>query len=206
MRPSDDQNAARCVGRNSERFRHRTSQATAFGGTALRSALRATVLRPIVLATTCSWIFASASAVAAPEDMPKPRAPELAHVVIFGDWNKGERTGIVRYVQSAAGIEHARSRAWVQWVEFTGEMGYDTKIVASRELDQLKGNFGIFVPTPEFRNGKLILYASHSFEHCTFKLSLIATDIGRVTVTATAEAQSAARSICKVRDNKPFFD
>ena len=29
------------VGRNSERFRHLTSQATAFGGTALRSALRA---------------------------------------------------------------------------------------------------------------------------------------------------------------------
>ena len=30
------------VGRNSESFRHRTSHATAFGGTALRSALRAT--------------------------------------------------------------------------------------------------------------------------------------------------------------------
>ena len=44
MRLSYDQSAARSVGRNSERFRHRTSQATAFGGTALRSVLRASLL------------------------------------------------------------------------------------------------------------------------------------------------------------------
>lgn len=43
MRLSYDQNAARSVGRNSERFRHRTTHTTAFGGTALRSAVRATL-------------------------------------------------------------------------------------------------------------------------------------------------------------------
>ena len=65
MRLSHDHNAARSVGRNSERFRHRTSQAAAFGGTALRSALR-------VAATAC-FLSASLCVQSAHAQAPKPQ-------------------------------------------------------------------------------------------------------------------------------------
>ena len=170
------------------------------------SLLRATSLRVAVTAIASLSMCIPLLANAAKEYMPAPGMPELAHAVIFGDWNKGEQTGVVRYVQSAAGIQHSRSRAWVQWIEFSGTMGYDAKIVATKEIGLLKGNFGVSVPTPEFRNGKLVLYAFHTFEHCTFKLTLNAIDVGRVTATVTGEAMSPGIAICKIRNNKPVFD
>ena len=162
--------------------------------------------RPAALLASFLAAVFPASSMATKEYMPAPGASELAHVVTFGDWNSGDRIGVVRYVQSSAGIDHSRSRAWVQWVEYVGEMGYSTKIVATREIAVLKGNYGIYVPTPKMRNGKLVLFATHSFEKCTFKVSLTASDIGRLNVEAAEETQSISDLACKIKNNRPSFE
>ncbi len=165
-----------------------------------------TGLTPTIGAMLCLSVLAPPNVSAAATKMDTPSVPEVAHVVIFGDWADGDRVGVVRYVHSSAGVEHPRSRAWVQWVEYEGEMGLSPKLVATREIDVLKGSYIVHVPTPNTRSGKLVLFASHSFERCTFRLSLATTEIGRLSIVAAAKGKSAADPICKIKSNRPVFE
>ena len=191
------------VRRNSERFRHRTLQTYAFGGTALRSALRAGVYAyagPIALAT-----ILAAPQVAWGRDAETlsdaPTSAYLETVQIVGHWREGHRDGFVRLAISGGGTEHYKNQAWLQWIEQKHNDRILDELIATREISEVSGTT-VFRPVainPK-RGTQLTLEGTHAHALCTFRLRVAWTSPGKYRASFLQSERS--KSDCIVKGNR----
>ena len=201
MRLSHDQSAARSVGRNSERFRHRTSEATAFGGTALRSiALRASVRR-VFPVFACAMMAFSTDAITPDAETDAPTSPYLQSVRIVGYWKDGPRDGLVRIAISGGGTEHFKNRVWLQWIEQKHDDRVHDVLASTRELREFSG-ISIVSPigvNPKFASN-VTFEGTHAYDRCTFRARVNWTVPGAYSVKFLQSASS--KSDCTIDRNR----
>ena len=111
--------------------------------------------------------------------------PTLKYVTSIGKWNKGDKSGHLRFITHSIGSEHIRNTLYIQWLTYHIDGVTKSEIIDEKEITELRG-YEYTTPKCEsaVKCDSFKLEATESFGHYKrFIFTIKSSGVGNYTIT-----------------------